>query len=69
MLPGHRVCVMCDSKAQRDHLGGRCKGHGEDDRQTRFKNLLNPKCHGKWTRVELREGECPCKGGPDFVFV
>lgn len=65
---GNQVCVQCDSKAQRGHLGGRCTGHGADGKRTRFKNILTPRCHGKWTRVEIT-GECPCKNGPDFIFV
>jgi len=60
---------MCNSKAQRTHLGGRCGGHGAEGKRTRFKNILSPRCHGKWTRMEIVEGECPCKGGPNFVFV
>jgi len=66
---GNIVCSMCNSKAQRTHLGGRCGGHGAEGKRTRFKNILSPRCHGKWTRMEIVEGECPCKGGPNFVFV
>jgi len=62
------VCVQCDSKAQRGRLGGRCQGHGADTKRTRFKNVLLPRCHGKWTRVDITD-ECPCKNGPDFIFV
>jgi len=65
---GNTVCVQCNDKAQRDHLGGRCQGHGTDSKRTRFKNILTPKCHGKWTRLEITD-DCPCKNGPDFVFV
>ena len=63
------VCVMCDDKAQRDNLGGRCKGHGvPNSKPTKFKSLFNPRCHGKWIRTELTD-DCPCKNGPDFIFV
>merc|ERR1719468_30127 len=65
---GENVCVQCDSRAQRGHLGGRCQGHGTDEKRTRFKNILTPKCHGKWTRIQITD-ECPCKNGPDFIFV
>jgi hypothetical protein len=65
---GNTVCVQCDSKAQRGHLGGRCTGHGSDEKRTRFKNILTPRCHGKWTRMDIKD-ECPCKNGPDFIFV
>lgn len=68
-VSGHTVCVLCDGKALQEDLGGRCKGHGVEDETTRFKNLLNPRCHGKWTRIQVSEGECPCRGGSDFVFV
>ena len=72
---GSSVCVVCDDKAQRDNLGGRCKGHGvTSGKATKFKNLFNPRCHGKWIRVELTDDrECPCLQGqgqgPDFIFV
>lgn len=66
---GNIVCSMCNSKAQRTHLGGRCGGHGAEGKRTRFKNVLSPRCHGKWTRMEIVEGECPCRGGPNFIFV
>jgi len=70
MTLGNTVCVQCNSKAIKSELGGRCIGHGAEGKRTRFKNILSPRCHGKWTRLELVEGEdCPCKGGPDFVFV
>ena len=68
LFTGNTVCVQCNDKAQRDHLGGRCQGHGTDSKRTRFKNILTPKCHGKWTRLEITD-DCPCKDGPDFVFV
>lgn len=65
---GHRVCSLCDVKAQREDLGERCSGHGAEGRRTRFKNLMNPRCHGKWTRVAV-QGDCPCSNGPGFIFV
>ena len=68
LLAGNTVCVQCDNKAQRGHLGGRCQGHGAEGKRTRFKNILTPRCHGKWTRMEITT-DCPCKNGPDFIFV
>jgi len=65
---GNTVCVQCDSKAQRSHLAGRCTGHGVESKRTRFKNVITPRCSGKWTRMEITD-ECPCKNGPDFIFV
>eukprot|EP00096_Caligus_rogercresseyi_P013534 TRINITY_DN6173_c0_g1_i1.p1 TRINITY_DN6173_c0_g1~~TRINITY_DN6173_c0_g1_i1.p1 ORF type:complete len:308 (+),score=63.44 TRINITY_DN6173_c0_g1_i1:79-1002(+) len=66
---GHRICVSCDSNAQRAHLGGRCTGHGTEGRKTRFKNILAPHCRGKWTRLQIVDGKCPCRNGADLVFV
>jgi len=72
LFAGNTVCVKCQSRAVRSELGDRCLGHGAEGKRTRFKNVLKSGCHGKWTRVQLIEGEdsCPCKGGrPDFAFV
>ena len=44
---GNTVCVQCNDKAQRDHLGGRCQGHDIDSKRTRFNNILTTKCHKK----------------------
>jgi len=65
---GSDVCVSCESKASRPHLGDRCSGHGVLSKMTRFKNVITPGCHGRWTRVQVSDS-CPCKGGPDFIFV
>jgi len=65
---GNQVCVSCESKASRPHLGDRCSGHGVSNRATRFKTVITPGCHGRWTKVDVRD-ECPCEGGPDFIFV
>lgn len=67
---GNTVCVLCDSKSQHSHLGGRCTGHGTEGKRTRFKNVLTPRCSGKWTRIMITDdGECPCKEGATFMFV
>jgi len=65
---GSQVCVSCESKATRPHLGDRCSGHGVENKTTRFKNVINPGCHGRWTKTEVFD-KCPCDGGPDFIFV
>lgn len=65
---GSSVCVSCESKASRPHLGDRCSGHGVLGKVTRFKNVITPGCHGRWTRVEVTD-TCPCPQGPDFIFV
>ena len=65
---GQQMCALCPSDAQRDDLGGRCKGHGVDSHLTKWRSTFSRKCHGKWKRVkELRS--CPCIDGPDYVFV
>lgn len=64
----NEVCVSCESKAVREKLGGRCAGHGVYDRETRFKTVVTPECHGRWERVRYEEN-CPCKSGPTFIFV
>ena len=69
-ISGNTVCVLCDSKSQHSHLGGRCTGHGTEGKRTRFKNVLTPRCSGKWTRIMITDdGECPCKEGATFMFV
>jgi len=65
---GREVCVSCESKALRPHLGERCSGHGVNNKATRFKNVITPGCHGRWTRVEVTD-TCPCSNGPHFIFV
>ena len=37
---GEEVCVSCESKASRPHLGNRCSGHGVDNKLTRFAKLI-----------------------------
>lgn len=72
LFAGNTVCVKCQSHSQRSELGDRCMGHGAEGKRTRFKNVLKSGCHGRWTRLQLIEGEdgCPCKGDrPDFAFV
>jgi len=65
---GETVCVSCESKASRPHLGDRCSGHGVTGAVTRFKTVITPGCHGRWTRVDVTDS-CPCSQGPDFIFV
>jgi len=63
-----QVCVSCESKATRPHLGDRCSGHGVENKTTRFKNIITPGCHGRWTKTAVYD-KCPCQGGQDFIFV
>jgi len=68
LFRGNDVCVSCESKATRPHLGDRCSGHGVEDKTTRFKNVITPGCHGRWTKTAVYD-KCPCKTGQDFIFV
>ena len=65
---GQQMCALCPSDAQRENLGGRCKGHGVEERTTKWRSTFKPKCRGKWRRVR-EMSECPCLNGPDYVFV
>ena len=62
------MCALCPSDAQRENLGGRCKGHGVEERTTKWRSTFKPKCRGKWRRVR-EMSKCPCLNGPDYVFV
>lgn len=68
LVRGAEVCVSCESKATRPHLGNRCSGHGVENKTTRFKNIITPGCHGRWTKTAVYD-KCPCRGGQDFIFV
>lgn len=68
IVRGAEICVSCESKSIRPHLGDRCSGHGVEDRITRFKNVISPGCHGKWIKTAVYD-KCPCKSGTDFIFV
>ena len=65
---GADICVSCESKSTRPHLGDRCSGHGVESRMTRFKNVITPGCHGKWIKTGVYD-KCPCPSGPNFIFV
>jgi len=68
IVRGAEVCVSCESKSIRPHLGDRCSGHGLENRVTRFKAVITPGCHGKWVKTAVYD-KCPCKSGTDFIFV
>ena len=65
---GQQMCALCPEDAKRENLGGRCRGHGVDSKLTRWRSTVHSKCHGKWKRVQETRN-CPCKKGPDFIFV
>ncbi|XP_054723622.1 somatomedin-B and thrombospondin type-1 domain-containing protein-like [Uloborus diversus] len=67
LVKGARLRIGCEDAAMRGHLGYRCNGHGVDGKPTRFTFVSDPRCHGRWTRVDTAE---QCTGGkPDFIFV
>jgi len=68
LVRGEDICVSCESKSTRPHLGDRCSGHGVESRMTRFKNVITPGCHGKWIKTGVYD-KCPCPSGPNFIFV
>lgn len=68
MEKGQQMCAFCPQDAKRESLGGRCRGHGVDSKLTRWRSTIHSKCHGKWRRVQETR-KCPCKKGPDFIFV
>ena len=68
LVTGADICVSCESKSTRPHLGDRCSGHGLEDKMTRFKNVITPKCHGRWIKTGVYD-KCPCVTGADFIFV
>lgn len=65
---GQRLCVSCETTAMRKHLGNRCRGHGLEDRTSRFAALGHLHCHGRWQRLS-RTDRCPPGHQPDFIFV
>lgn len=65
---GRQMCALCPADAKRKSLGDRCQGHGVDSKLTRWRSTVKPRCHGKWRRI-YEVGNCPCKAGPDFIFV
>lgn len=67
LVKGSRLCISCEEAAMRGHLGYRCNGHGVDNKPTRWTFVANPRCHGRWTRLEVTDR---CQNGkPDFIFV
>ncbi|GFW04433.1 hypothetical protein TNCV_878021 [Trichonephila clavipes] len=67
LVKGAHLCISCEDAAMRGHLGYRCNGHGVDNKPTRWTYVANPRCHGRWTRLEVLDR---CKSGkPDFIFV
>ena len=52
-LQGEEVCVSCESKASRPHLGDRCSGHGVDGKMTRWSWKDGARKDEKWAKTLL----------------
>ena len=52
-LQGGEVCVSCESKASRPHLGDRCSGHGVDGKMTRWSWKDGARKDEKWAKILL----------------
>lgn len=68
MVKGAKLCVECQSFAMQKELGGRCRGHGVFNRQTQWKAVTVPGCHGKWKLVTQHTDQCDCDATSAFSF-
>lgn len=68
MVRGSKLCVECQSFAMQKELGGRCRGHGVLNRQTQWKAVTVPGCHGKWKLVTSHTEQCDCDPTSAFSF-
>ena len=55
-LKGGEVCVSCESKASRPHLGDRCSGHGVDGKMTRCRWKDGTRKDGKMEQEKMKSG-------------
>lgn len=71
LVKGVKLCVECQSFAMQRQLGGRCRGHGVLERQTSWKAVTVPGCHGKWKLVSKHTEQCTCnpRDRLSFTFV
>jgi hypothetical protein len=72
LVRGSTVCVECQQfAALQASVGRRCAGHGVVQRETVWKAVTIPRCHGKWILVGRHEQPCQCDPHSDasFVFV
>ena len=65
---GQRVCVECQSSAMKSRLGGRCKGEGVYEMDTKWNAVTVPGCHGMWKKVTQHQ-ECECDARDDHSFI
>ena len=71
LVRGSTVCVECQQFAMQSTVGRRCAGHGVYQRETAWKAVTIPRCHGKWIMTVRHEEPCQCDPSSDtsFVFV
>lgn len=68
---GAEVCVECQSLAMRRRLGGRCRGHGVLQKETRWVVTAaagTTGCRGKWL-LKSRQNSCQCSPESPLSFI
>lgn len=68
LVPGAKVCVECQPLVMNGQLGGRCRGHGVFQRETRWTAVAVPGCHGKWI-MTTQHAQCQCPSDSELSFV
>jgi len=69
LVRGSTVCVECQQFATHKSLGNRCYGHGVEQRQTQWKAVTIPRCHGSWVMTSRHLEPCSCDPSRDVSFV
>ena len=70
LVKGASLCVECQALVMKDPQlgGGRCRGHGILNRETRWSAVAVPGCHGKWV-MKTPHAECQCSPDEQLSFV
>jgi hypothetical protein len=69
LVRGAELCVECQALAMRRRLGGRCRGHGVLNKETRWAAVAAVAgCHGKWTMKSRQDG-CQCAADSPLSFI
>ena len=70
LVKGATLCVECQALVMKDPQlgGGRCRGHGILNRETRWSAVAVPGCHGKWV-MKSPHAECQCSPDEQLSFV
>lgn len=69
LVRGSTVCVECQHSAMHKSLGNRCYGHGVNQRETQWKAVTLPRCHGRWVMTSRHIEKCQCDPNRDVSFV